>query len=545
MMPWILWRHILIEITKVLLLTTAVIVVVVAFGAVVRPIAQGVLGPIGIAKYIALATIPMLQFSLPFSAGFAATMVMNRFASDNEVLAMSASGLSYRKVFVPVAAMGLALSLCMLALVEMVIPRFLGRMEQVIADDAASVVVSALAAGESFTAGSLIIHADRAALMPGRPPSGAQQRIVLDGVAAIELDGSHARTEFVARQAVVDLHAASDGILLKMAMHDATVIRPADGTFVRVPEARPEAVRLLRKNAPGPNTMPWVPLEEEIAHPEQALKSRAARLPLDDALLRDEAWAAMRAALAQVGVLKFRDLATDRVYDVSRAELRGDSLVPADGGESIGIAERDGDRTMREAKCRSARLSAVAAITDRGDSRIIRLSLVPEAFAAVAGQTALTSRSRLPTELQGLTPLVSYSQPDSSAVIGPNDPSQPLVSAAAGAPEQSKLVAGWRRAVSEVYWEDVSHRWQRFGQVVAVALTLALGAVLGVWRRYSLPLIVFLLAFIPAIADMILISSGQQHIRAGEFVMGMSLMWSGNLLMLLVLAASWLALSRH
>ena len=90
-MPWILFRHFLSELSKVLLLTTVIIVVVVAFGAVIKPLTGNLLGPGGILKYIFLAMVPMLQYALPFSAGFAATIVTHRFASDNEVQAMSVS----------------------------------------------------------------------------------------------------------------------------------------------------------------------------------------------------------------------------------------------------------------------------------------------------------------------------------------------------------------------------------------------------------------------------------------------------------------------
>ena len=83
-MPWILWRHMTAELLRVLLLTTTVIVVVVAFGAAIKPLADSSLGSGSVVKYVALAMIPMLQFALPFSAGFAATLVLHRFAVDNE-----------------------------------------------------------------------------------------------------------------------------------------------------------------------------------------------------------------------------------------------------------------------------------------------------------------------------------------------------------------------------------------------------------------------------------------------------------------------------
>jgi len=113
----ILVRHVIAEIAKVLVLTTTVMVIVVAFGAVIRPLAQNLLGPFGVAKYVALATVPMLQFALPFAGGFAATLVTHRMVSDNEFLAMSVSGLSYRSIFRPHVVLGVALAIIMAAII--------------------------------------------------------------------------------------------------------------------------------------------------------------------------------------------------------------------------------------------------------------------------------------------------------------------------------------------------------------------------------------------------------------------------------------------
>ena len=92
------------ELLRVLLFTTTVIVVVIAFGAAIKPLADSSLGSGSVVKYVALAMIPMLQFALPFSAGFAATLVLHRFAADNELVAMSTNGIRYRTIFAPVIA---------------------------------------------------------------------------------------------------------------------------------------------------------------------------------------------------------------------------------------------------------------------------------------------------------------------------------------------------------------------------------------------------------------------------------------------------------
>ncbi|MEY2713763.1 MAG: hypothetical protein RIT24_106, partial [Planctomycetota bacterium] len=117
-MPSILLRHIVADLVRILLLTASVLVAVIAFGAAIRPIMQNLLGAEDLLPFVTQASVPMLQFALPFSGAFAATIVYSRLAADNEVLAMSAAGLSYRRVLMPAFVLGAALFLVMVVLVD-------------------------------------------------------------------------------------------------------------------------------------------------------------------------------------------------------------------------------------------------------------------------------------------------------------------------------------------------------------------------------------------------------------------------------------------
>src|SRR5436189_4191181 len=111
-MPWLLYRYILRDLLRVVGLTASVLVTVIAFGATIKPLANDtLLDAAQTAKYMGLAIVPMLQFALPFAAGFAATITLHRMTNDNEILAMSASGISYRRIMVPLIGLGVALTL--------------------------------------------------------------------------------------------------------------------------------------------------------------------------------------------------------------------------------------------------------------------------------------------------------------------------------------------------------------------------------------------------------------------------------------------------
>ena len=61
---------------------------------------------------IILYSIPaIVAFALPFASLVGGLMSIGRFSSDNEVLALQASGISYKKIFIPVIIIGIFLSL--------------------------------------------------------------------------------------------------------------------------------------------------------------------------------------------------------------------------------------------------------------------------------------------------------------------------------------------------------------------------------------------------------------------------------------------------
>ena len=85
----------------------------------------------------------------------------------------------------------------------------------------------------------------------------------------------------------------------------------------------------------------------------------------------------------------------------------------------------------------------------------------------------------------------------------------------------------------------------RSSGAVTAPLLLLLGSILAIHLRHSTPLAVYLVAFLPAIADILLISGGEQTLRRGPSFLGYGLLWSGNLLLIVFCVAAWLRLRRH
>ena len=347
-MPLTLYKYILRDLLRVVLLTTTVLVSVIAFGAAVRPLAEDqILGPLQIAKYIALALVPMLQFALPFAAGFAATMSFHRMASDNEILAASVGGISYPRLFMPVIVLGVLLVGIMVGLTQWVIPTFWGMMEQTIARDVTDIFQSRIRNGQPFTIGNTQIYADEIIPQADPPDTEAQSRLILLGVAAAELgDTGRIITDITAREAVIDIYRQHDQTYLKLILTDTVVFKYETGELIRVPRVEPQAVVIPSVLRSEGRAMTRGQLLDLRTEPEGYATISNYKVELTDSLYDYEIWEGLSAQLRDDGFIVMTDDTPDRSY-----------LIEADGIKS-GVFYRDLDGAVR--------------ITERADGRPIR-----------------------------------------------------------------------------------------------------------------------------------------------------------------------------
>jgi ABC-type uncharacterized transport system auxiliary subunit len=94
-------------------------------------------------------------------------------------------------------------------------------------------------------------------------------------------------------------------------------------------------------------------------------------------------------------------------------------------------------------------------------------------------------------------------------------------------------------------WESDSHLANRAAQSASVVLVLLLGAVLAAAMRRAMPLTVYVLAFLPAVANIFMLSSGQLMMSDGRTALGSLVMWGGNALLLAAIVAAWRRLARN
>ena len=544
-MPRLLWRYTCVELLKVMLLTTAVLVVVIAFGATIKPLIQNKLDPLDVGKYALIASVPMLQFALPFSAGFAATIVMHRMTSDNEILAMSTSGLSYRKIFTPIFSLGVLLTVIMLALTNFAVPHFWGLLQEMVTRDVTRVFTTTIERGEALSVGRTQLFADDVIVSEERPDTGADERLILLGVAALEVDANgEPRAEFTARYATVDIHHRKRDALLKLALVDATIFRPEDGSLIFVPKAVPDAVSLRKDLSSGPKTMNFLELLELREDPTPYPPVESARSQLSDQLALADAWECIAAILERNEVLTLESAFGIERISIEGAQLNGEQLV---GEPVFRVTQYEDDEPVRRAELNQADF----------DIYIDQANQTPQFEFRASTDSALDLRgrgdlkTRWPARIRGLSVAQCETTDRSSSTNDELLSTAAAVSAQAVGPASALVAALDGRSdrlnheITSVRADILARLVHRGAQSLTALLLLLVGAVLALVMRNALPLTIYFLAFLPAIADLLLISGGEQMVKYGDAIPGTLVAFSGNALLILIVTIGWLRLCRN
>ena len=542
-MPRLIFRYILTDLLRLIGLTTLVLVTVIAFGATVKPLAGDRLLDVGqTLRFLGLAIVPMLQYALPFAAGFGATLGFQRMTAENEIQAMAASGISYRRILLPVLALGIALTLIMVLLTQWIIPRFWSSIEQILETDVTKIFAASIRRHEPFLHGDMQIYADEIVVQEGQESEGGpDMRMVLFKVAAAELDDQkRIKTDVTANQAVVDVYRRNGRTYLKLAMRDTVIYESETGTLAqsdRVAPPRPIVIpSAFRDHAKAMTQGQLLALRR---NPDDFAQVIRAKLDLAHAIHDAQARTAINQQLRTQGRVEF--------YGPS--ERDGSYLVIADGlndnrfelnvGGPIEILHSVQGTPHLRMRAKRARVEAQAGevlgsavvfslmlddveVTDlrEGGMPNRRPSLVVGLLRVDVGATE---------NLETLTSdqLVAHAQTINGFQIKLADP-----------------IVALQRRVERLKLEITSHLSSRYALSTTALLLVLLGSILSMVLRGSLPLAIYMWAFIPAIVDLVLITTGGQLVRDGR-VFGHVLMWSGNGLIVLFIAVCYKRLIRN
>lgn len=542
-MPLLLYRYILGDLLRVFGLTAAILVTVIAFGATLKPLTGDGLLTLGeTIKYMLLAIVPMLQFALPFSAGFASTLVLHRMTSDNEIVAAAASGISYRRLLAPVLVMGIVLMLVMVLLTQSVIPRFWSVMERMVAADVARMFESAINDGRPYQIGNLQILADNMWVVTNPSDTQADTRLILSRVVAAELaSGGRVQTDVTANQAVVDIHRVDGQTYLRLALNDTVAFDGAPGQLARVPQLEPEQAivipSVLRHRM---ETMTRRQLLDIRANPDTFGRVNEERIALADSIRNAELWKTIDEHLKTRGELALMQSGPSLRRYVIGADSIANGRFARSAGDSVQVRQYEKDSLTRIIDAREVRLNRTGSasltvpafeielldtqVTDlRDEATVNRRERLTDHNLVLADFEA-TDLSKL-SSAQLLAHVETMDRPPGAAV--------------------RRAVQRLRDELVDVDHEITARLLHRYTQSITVLLLLLIGATLSMWLRGALPLVIYVWAFAPSVLALILISGGDKMIRDGNFISGISVMWSGNTFLIIMLALSYLRLARN
>ena len=526
-MPFLFYRYILGEFLRVFLLSAGVLVTVIAFGAAIKPLAADTLfGPAQTAKFIAFATVPMLQFALPFAAGFAATIVFHRLTKDNEIQAASASGISYQRILMPIFVFGILLVAIMVGLTQYVIPQFLAKMEQSISVDITRMFRKSIEKGIPYQIGDIQIYADKIYEQPN-PETGAHTRLILIGVAAAELDDlGRITTDVTAGTAIVDFHLQDNPRYIQLELRETVIYNPKKGELVETPVVQLKPIPIPNIANDQPTFMTLSEMQALRKNPDKFSTVIQAKNELAKALREIEVWQQIREKLRTQGQIKL--IGELRTITVKAHEvIKGVFSNPENEPITVQVTEQSGVVVLYSAK-------RVSIASDDGSSLALpSFELVLEdcdildvSTGEVVNQRALAEYGTLEVDDLKETKLAVQ-------------PYRYLLEKALGA--NGNVVAKAEilsQRVDELLLHINSKIQRRYALSGTAILLLLLGATLAMMLRQALPLAIYACAFIPSILDIIMISGGGHMVRDGSVVSGTIVLWSGNVLLIAIIIGS-------
>lgn len=549
--PLRLWSFLFADVLRLGGMAAGSLVVVVAFAFSLRFLAEGRIDLAGALRLTTLAMVPMLQYTLPFAGGFAATLSYHRFAADNEAIACASGGISHRSILFPAAATGLAVGLLIAFMSNQVIPRFLRAMEELVTRDVASLLERSIDRGESVRLGNIELHARGVVRAGADPAVGAFERLRLEGVLAATLNPEGRVQGFIsAREVSVWLFSEESGgeayTSAQFLFRDASGEGVAD--IVRSGEFASQRVRIPSSFAEDPKYLTWSELSGLREHPERLGKIESLRI----ALARRIAEARAVERVASEALPKDRRIEFARVGG-ERVVLRGAGLLSE--GERWRVLPDAGVRVIVERRLRpneTRTLVAPRAWLERAadptsDSSLAVFDLRLEEFRIQGDESPTPNREAF--VLRGLT-LDGSAELDAEllalpvrALLDRASESAGRLGTESGAPVRAAASALGHR-LDDLLREVTSKQHERFAYAAASALTLLAGAIAGLRRRDALPLQVYLWSFFPALAGVITISAGQglTH-KAGE--QGLLLLWGGVAALALLILIEYRRLRAH
>lgn len=558
-MPLTLYLYILRELAKLLVTSTAVLVVVMSVGSAIKPISEGLLGPVQLATLIVYTMPGMLTFALPFAAAFSSTIVFFRMSTDNEITACAVSGISYRELLLPVLGLALVLTLSMFYLSNWVVPRFWRNVARIVEQDVTGLVIQRIERREPVELGNnLIVYADRARDNVPIEPTPPDQprpynRMELLGVAVARINyikdpaGAEEVVRFggdlTARRAVVDLYTneEEDRTFVTMMLEDVVVNDASSGTLVSAAFQPIEAQEIESPFQQKPQFFSLPRLRQVADNPDLSAQIRKHKRTMVEALGVRRLVERLGERLAGGGALNL-DGPQGQTYVITAPKTaageRRLDLVGADG-RPVRVQVTGAIGKRQDLSAEAGRMDIVAG--ELNDEPIINITLDQVTITDPALPTRKVQRK------QAYLPLLRWDKPLLEPLRRNSSAKLLEQGASAESPSVERARATLDRALKGLLRDITSRLHERAAFAVNCLLVLLLGAVMSMTLRRQTPLVIFFWCFVPTVVAFLTITSGQGVL--GDIdqapALGIGLIWSGNVALGLMTLGVYLKLHRN
>lgn len=541
-MTWTIYKYILKELLKLMALSSLVLVTLISFAAAIKPMSDGLLGAGAMLKFVGYSAPTMLGFVLPFAGAFSSTLVFIRMAADNEVLACSASGISYARVLAPVAALGLVLTMGLFYLSNFVVPSFYRAAAETLESDMMTVLVTQLNQNRPFTEiDGVVIYADSAVQIPAPEFTGATKFIQLKGVAVGELDENNVvRADSTAREANILLFQGPEGSFVTLKLIDAMRYHPEVGELQYSEKLPIGPWPLPNPFGDDPKFLSWPQLRMLDREPDRFGDVRKAKIEL----AREVAVAELRTSIRQQmkenngqhGVL-LSDLDHGyRITSPSVRTIRGTLILTATPDHPITVEypvhtdthPYDGP-ILRRIEANSGSIEIRPPTEDhQGLEPTASVELVEVRMFKVPGTEPTTEKPA-----DSLPPMRWPTK-----IIDPDLETRPIEDLLAVADHhftRSKNVddarIGLDKNIQKLGRKIISQLHERAASAITCLILLVFGSVLAIHLKGQMPLVVFFWSFLLAIVSIIVIHTGQDLAvtQRASVVGGLTVLWAGNI----------------
>ena len=544
-----LFLYIFKDLVRIFLLASGALAGMMSFGALLRPLTEHGLDGSQVAQMLSFLMPAMTTYSLPIAALFATTMVYGRLSADNELTAVRAAGISHLSIAVPALVMGLLVALTSLLFLCFIVPTFTYRVEKVIYSNLARLVANQIERTHEIPFKNLTIYAEGAYVPRTDPNQPHTQMVVLEGPMIVqyikELEAESIEVPhqfFMAKEAHILIH-----------QNPANDTAEIEGTLIGGHSfSRQNAVIEggIAQNSFGP-----VPIESQLEEEtkfmdirrlqellQQPGKSNRLRGHVDELIANDQRLRYLRSVRSELAgperTATFRSGTDQYILSILRPVTltsdKGDLVITAKGDHldavSLTRVTPTGDRVLRTA--REARVETTVA---PGGSKLdVRVTL-HEPMVTINNETFPIPNFSQP---------MSIPMPEDIQKLNSRTPADYLNNSKLSEKEMSRLRRDWYKVTNGIQ----SELHGRASFAVSCLILVVVGCALGMMFKSGNFLSAFAVSVVPALLCITLIATGQQTCdnipwdvtgfdNATTLRLGLSLIWSGNFIVLAIAVA--------